>query len=107
MDNDAIGRVGKGGNIASDKKGRTILLDFKIGNEMKSPAFKRAFQKELGWTRLADQIAHLREYIGPTQSELALKVGTTQSGIARLENLNCTNYSLKTLEKVAHALGAR
>ena len=42
-----------------------------------------------------------------TQAELARKVGTTQSGIARLENPNYRNYSLKLLEKVARVLRAR
>ena len=89
------------------QKGRAMPLDLKLGKEMKSPAFKKAFQRERGWTRLADRITNLREMLRPTQSELARKVGATQSGIARLENPNYTNYSIKTLEKVAHALGAR
>ncbi len=89
------------------KKGRATPLDLKLGKELKSPAFKKAFQRELSRTRLADQITNLREKLRLTQSELARKVGTTQSGIARIENPNYTNYSLKTLEKVAHALGAR
>ncbi len=82
-------------------------LDLKLGKEMKSPAFKKAFQRGLGRTRLADRITNLREKLGLTQSELARKVSTTHSGMARLENPNYTNYSLKTLEKVAHALGSR
>jgi len=49
----------------------------------------------------------LREKHGWTQAELARKVGTTKSGIARLENPNYRNYSLKILEKVAIALNAR
>jgi transcriptional regulator with XRE-family HTH domain len=53
------------------------------------------------------RIAQLREKHGLTQAELAHKVGTTQAGISRLENPNYRNYSLKTLEKVAIALGAR
>ncbi len=89
------------------RKGKAVPLDLRIGKELTSPAFKKAFHKELGRTRLADQITTLREKLGLTQSELARKVGTTQSGIARLENPNYANYSLKTLEKVAHALGAR
>ena len=89
------------------RKAKAVPLGLKLGKEMKSPAFKKAFQGELSRTRLADQISALREKVGLTQSELARKVGTTQSGIARLENPNYRNYSLKTLEKVAHALGAR
>jgi ribosome-binding protein aMBF1 (putative translation factor) len=89
------------------KKGKAVALDLKLEREMKSPRFAAAFQKELGRIRLADQIAELREKRGWTQADLARKVGTTQSGIARLENPNYRNYSLKTLEKVAQALGAK
>jgi DNA-binding XRE family transcriptional regulator len=89
------------------KKGKAVALDLKIEKEMKSPGFAAAFHKELGRLRLAEQIVGLREKHGWTQAELARRVGTTQSGIARLENPNYRNYSLKTLEKVARALGAR
>ncbi|MGH7773772.1 MAG: helix-turn-helix domain-containing protein [Candidatus Binatia bacterium] len=89
------------------KKGRAVSLDLRLSKEMKKPRFAAAFQKELGRLRLADTIAGLREKHGWTQAELARRVGTTQSGIARLENPNYQNYSLKTLEKVAKALGVR
>ena len=89
------------------KKGKAVELNLKLDREMKSPRFAAAFQKELSRIRLADQIAELREKRDWTQADLARKVGTTQSGIARLENPEYRNYSLKTLEKVARALGAR
>lgn len=89
------------------KKGRAVPLDLGLDKEMKNPRFAAAFQKELNRLRLADQIVALREKHGWTQADLAHRVGTTQSGIARLENPNYHNYSLKTLERVARALGAR
>jgi ribosome-binding protein aMBF1 (putative translation factor) len=89
------------------KRGKAVTLDLGLEKEMKSPRFAASFQKELSRIRLADQIAELREKHGWTQADLAHKVGTTQSGIARLENPNYRNYSLVTLEKVAKALGAR
>lgn len=89
------------------KRGRAAALDLKLQNEMQSPRFAASFQKELSRIRLADQIAQLREKHGWTQAELARKVRTTQSGIARLENPNYRRYSFTTLEKVANALGAR
>jgi ribosome-binding protein aMBF1 (putative translation factor) len=87
------------------KAKRTAPYRFNI--RTKSPEFKKAYYKELSRVRLAYRIAELREKRGLTQSELARKVGTTQAGISRLENPNYRNYSLKTLEKVANALGAR
>lgn len=84
-----------------------VSIDLSLGREMQSSRFTTAFQKELSRNRLAEQIAALREKQGWTQAELARKIGTTQSGIARLENPNYRNYSFSTLEKVAAALKAR
>ena len=89
------------------KKGRAVSFNLNLRKEMKSPRFAQVFRKELSRNRLAEQIALLREKQGWTQAELAHKVGTTQSGIARLENPNYRNYSLKMLEKVAAVLKAR
>lgn len=89
------------------KKGRSVAFNLKLDEEMKNPKFAMVFQKELTRNRLAEQIAVLRERQGWTQAELARRVGTTQSGIARLENPNYRNYSFATLEKVAAALKAR
>jgi DNA-binding XRE family transcriptional regulator len=87
------------------KSKRTAAYKYSIKRE--SPEFKKAYYDELSRLRLAHRIAELREKCGLTQAELARKVGTTQAGISRLENPNYHNYSLKTLEKVANALGAR
>lgn len=89
------------------KRGKAVTMDLGLEKEMMSARFAASFQKELSRIRLADQIAALREKHGWTQADLARKVGTTQSGIARLENPGYRNYSLATLEKVAKALGAR
>ena len=81
------------------KKSKAVTLNLHLAKEMRRPRFATAFQKELSRNRLAEQIAALRQKQGWTQAELARKVGTTQSGIARLENPNYQNYSLKALEK--------
>lgn len=86
---------------------RAVAFKLSLAREMKNPRFATVFQKELSRNRLAEQIAVLRERQRWTQAELARKVGTTQSGIARLENPNYRNYSLKMLEKVATVLRAR
>jgi transcriptional regulator with XRE-family HTH domain len=54
---------------------------------------------------LAFEIRALREKKGLSQRELAERIGTTQSAIARLEAGN-VSPSLPTLDKVAQALGA-
>lgn len=87
------------------KAKRTAPYRFDI--EKESREFKKVYHDELARLRLAHRIAELREKCGLTQAELARRVGTTQAGISRLENPNYRNYSLKTLEKVAIAVGAR
>lgn len=84
---------------------KTVRYKFDPGAE--TAKFTKIYDAELDRLRLAHRIAELREKHGLTQAQLARKVGTTQAGISRLENPNYRNYSLKTLEKVAMALGAR
>lgn len=50
------------------------------------------------------QVANLREAAGLTQSELAKKIKTTQSAVARLES-GTQNVSTDTLKKISKALG--
>lgn len=58
-------------------------------------------------TRVARQIYELRKEAGLTQSELAEKVGTTQSAISRLESADYEGHSLSMLGRIADALNAR
>jgi len=69
-----------------------------------TPARRRGYEKAGRSIRLAMEIHALREKRGLTQRELAERLGTTQSAIARLEAGNIAP-SLPTLDKVAAALG--
>ncbi len=53
---------------------------------------------------IGTRIADLRESVGLTQSELAKKLKTTQSAIARLES-GTQNVSTDMVKKISHALG--
>ncbi|MHB1191956.1 MAG: helix-turn-helix domain-containing protein [Longimicrobiales bacterium] len=55
---------------------------------------------------VARQIHHLRTRRGLTQKELAERVGTTQSVIARIEDADYQGHSLRMLRRVAEALDA-
>lgn len=70
-----------------------------------SPERRRGYDKAGRAVRLAMEIRALREARGLSQRELAERVGTTQSAIARLEGGNISP-SLPTLDKVAEALEA-
>ena len=52
------------------------------------------------------QIHDLRTSRGLTQRELAERVGTTQSVIARIEDADYEGHSLRMLRRVAEALDA-
>ncbi len=56
--------------------------------------------------QLAEQVICLRQMRNMTQAELAEKVGTKQSGISRLENMDYLP-SLSFLRRVAEVLGAQ
>ena len=85
----------------------TAPFDLKLQEKMKKPRFAEVFRTEMSRLMLAHRIVELREKRGLSQADLAKLIGTTQSGIARLENPNYYNYSMKTLERIAAALGAR
>ena len=55
-----------------------------------------------------DEFLKARSSAGITQAEVAERIGTTQSAIARLESGSGKHSpSLATLQKYAHALGCR
>lgn len=66
---------------------------------------RRGYDKAGRAIRLAMEIRALREARGLSQRELAERVGTTQSAIARLEGGNISP-TLPTLDKIAEALEA-
>jgi transcriptional regulator with XRE-family HTH domain len=81
--------------------------------ELKVRALKRADVK-FEYDRLDEEFAFLDEFLkarssaGITQAEVAERIGTTQSAIARLESGNGKHSpSLATLQKYARALGCR
>jgi len=80
-------------------------LNRHIEDSLKEPAFAEAWaESELAY-EITRQIIALRLQRGLTQQEVALRAGTTQSVIARIENGE-QNISIKTLIKLANALKA-
>jgi transcriptional regulator with XRE-family HTH domain len=81
--------------------------------ELKARALDRADVKA-EYAKLDEEFALLDEFLkaraasGITQAEVAERIGTTQSAVARLES-GCGNHSpsLATLQKYARALGCR
>jgi ribosome-binding protein aMBF1 (putative translation factor) len=71
----------------------------------KSATYRTTFARTLQQIDLALLVREMREDAGLTQSELARRIGTTQSVIARLEDAEYTGHSLSMLERIASACG--
>lgn len=81
--------------------------------ELKKRALERA-DVRAEYERLDEEFTLLDEFLkarasaGITQAEVAKRIGTTQSAVARLESGKGKHSpSLATLQKYAHALGCR
>jgi len=84
--------------------GRIRRFDDRLKEDIKSSKFREHYEAYELPVRLAIQIARLRQKGKITQVQLARKIGVSQQFVARLENSQTTVPSLRTLEKVAHAL---
>ena len=71
----------------------------------KSATYGKTFQRTLHQIDLALLVCEMREDAGLTLAQLAKKVGTSQSVIARLEDAEYAGHSLTTLERIAAACG--
>ena len=71
----------------------------------KSATYRKTFVRTVHQIDLALLVRDIREDAGLTQTELAKKVGTTQSAIARLEDAEYTGHSLTMLERIATVCG--
>lgn len=73
--------------------------------ERDTPATRAGYDRARRTFEFAEQVRTLREQAGISQVELARRMGTSQSAVARLEG-GGTMPTLDTLERVAAALGA-
>ncbi len=91
------------------KRLKFTSLDTALAKELKDPQFRAVWNKPTGdpYLDTALTIIKMRKEKNLTQAQLAQKAGMTQQVIARLESLTYRSYSLKTLEKLARALGKK
>ncbi len=85
-----------------------ISLDYRelLKEEMKDPEFKQAWDElELEY-QVADLLIKLRNEAGLTQAEIAERIGTTQSAIARMESGKVLP-KLDSLYKIARTCGKK
>ncbi len=76
--------------------------DFQIylNKQLKDKNFNKLYSEYGKQLEVAYQISKLRKQAKITQSELAKKIGTTQSNIARMEK-GQQNFTIDTLNKIA------
>jgi ribosome-binding protein aMBF1 (putative translation factor) len=87
-------------------KSKPIAAEEMFARWRQDPAYARAFAELEGRYAIAAALIAARSHAGLTQAELASRMGTTQSAIARIEG-GKVRPSTTTLEKVANATGTR
>jgi DNA-binding XRE family transcriptional regulator len=89
------------------KRAITVPIDPWLNRLVRqSPAFEAIVAGELAAIRVVQDLVALRESRGLSQAQLARRVGVTRSAIAQLESAQPGNIELRTLVRVAAALGA-
>ena len=91
---------GRNGGMRGGRRFRDYLKE-----QLKDPAVREAYEEEGLFVELAIQIGRLRERKGLTQRALAKRLHTSQQTISRLESPQNGSLSLRTLVRLAHALG--
>ncbi|MCR4418614.1 MAG: helix-turn-helix transcriptional regulator [Clostridia bacterium] len=84
------------------------MLDYRdaLREELKDPHFKAAWDEFDLEYQVAGLLVKLRAEAGLSQEELARRIGTTQSAIARMESGKVVPR-LESLAKIAQACGKR
>jgi transcriptional regulator with XRE-family HTH domain len=86
---------------------RNTLKDFKA-RALARPNVRREYEGLKEEFEILDEILKARAEAGLTQAELAARIGTTQSAVARLETaMGKHSPSIGTLKRYASALGYR
>lgn len=85
---------------------RKKLTNFEehLQQKLKNKKFKKLYEEEVKRLEIVLEIVELRKKYGYTQKELARKLDTTQSVVARMEagNQNLTTDTLYEIAKVFH-----
>jgi len=72
--------------------------------KMENPKFKAVYNEISAKMSIGEQIAELRHKARMSQLELAKKVHTSRTAIARYESGDYDKYNVGTLNKIARAL---
>ena len=86
--------------------GRDALAD--VANRMKrNPKLRARIDAAVARATIGVMVKRARTGAGLTQAQLAIRAGTTQAVIARIEGGKVFTASLELLDRIARALGGR
>ncbi|MBU1291875.1 helix-turn-helix transcriptional regulator [Patescibacteria group bacterium] len=88
----------------SKKQLKAIDFQEYLAEQLKNPEFKRHYDEHGRQLEIAYQILQLRKKKKMTQAELAKRIGTKQSNVARMEAGN-QNFTIDILQRIASVLG--
>lgn len=87
---------------------KTPVTDFDVflAKQLKNKKIKEYFDKYGKQLEISYQISQLRRRKKISQKELAEKIGTTQSNVARMES-GRQNFTVNFLSEIASVLGSK
>ena len=93
---------------ARNNEGREAMIKLATLKKrlMKNPKFRKEYEKADAEFSIVEALIHARTVAKLSQAEVARRIGTTQSAIARLEAGN-TEPTIPTLRRYAEATGKK
>lgn len=82
-------------------------IDETLRHDLRQPEFSEGYAESFQDALVATQIRVLREENHWTQADLAARIGTTQTAVSRIENVNYSAWNISTLKKLARAYRVR
>ena len=92
--------------MKQEKKLKFITFDDFLKKQLKSKAFRKAYDEEHARLRMVKQIRDIRKAKRLTQADVAKKAAMPQSVIARIESGQHA-FTLGTLDRIAHAFNKK
>lgn len=89
------------------EEGSTEDIGETLRRELAQPEFSEGYAESFHDAYIATQIKVLRERSEWTQARLAAEIGTTQTVISRIENVNYSAWNISTLKRLARAFRVR
>ena len=88
----------------NDKKFKATDWQEMLAKDLKNPVFKRYYDEFGKQLEISYALLQMRKRARMSQGQLAKKIGTTQSNVARMEAGN-QNFTVAMLTRIADAFG--